>query len=194
MQTYKTISSDIGQVAHGVTTLVGKGTVFIPVGKRVIQEAYHVTGVSSYISAAHLLPRHIEVIMSSSFQRDKGCHLLKKGSFTESDIIWQTACRDGLYVLNMDTNTVPLTQSFALHSRYDSYQELHEIPGHFSSAQYQKIANTRNEISSLSKSITDSLDCISCLTVKMKKSSNQSSSIILLTRTKRFTFASRVPS
>lgn len=51
---YKKINPDVMQAAHGETTLNGRGTVFIPIGGEITQEAYYAPGFSSHIFAAHV--------------------------------------------------------------------------------------------------------------------------------------------
>lgn len=84
------ISPEILQATPGETTLIAKGTVILPIAGVIVQEAYYSFGFSSHIVAAHLLPDHFEVLMSSTISVEKGCYLLKKGSFRLQVIIWKT--------------------------------------------------------------------------------------------------------
>lgn len=81
------ISLEIVQTENGDNTLIGKGTVFLPIAGGIVQEAYHAPVFSSHISTAHPLSDYLEVVSKSTTSGRKICHLLKKGYFCLKDII-----------------------------------------------------------------------------------------------------------
>lgn len=71
-QTYKKINPEPLKAAHGETMMIGKETVFIPIGKGFNVHAYRVPAFSANIIAAHVLFEDFDVLLSSFVHGKKG--------------------------------------------------------------------------------------------------------------------------
>lgn len=86
--------------ADGESYLVGKGKIFLPIGKGIIIKALHAPHFSANIVACHLLSKTFNLLFTSKLSDNNGlksdrCKILKKGS--RSIIIQVVSCVDSLY-------------------------------------------------------------------------------------------------
>ena len=128
--------------------------------------AYHTPHFKSNILSVSELSNHFDVLFSSTFKSKKGCFIFKQGTH---DIVFETPCQDGLYILNAaQKDTQPRRALIAKHNP-SSEREWHNKTGHPSPDRYMKLSYIFLSVPSFSKTLMDRLVCIPCLTGKAKK-------------------------
>lgn len=96
---YEAISLESVSTTDGESYLVGKGTVFLPIGKGIIIKAYNAPYYSDKIVAIHLLSKTLNLLFTSELSdndkiKSDRCKILKKGS--RSIVIQVFPCVDSL--------------------------------------------------------------------------------------------------
>ena len=169
---YESITEAVVNTADGESRVVGKGLVNISLGSKIVATAYYAPGFKNHILATHLLSETYEVVFSSSLRPDKSCVMFKKGSYNVDDVTWETACVDGLYFASDAFESVgrPTQPTVNTVSRVDnSYPRWHSRLGHISSQKYKMLASSRDDVPVFENNIIDKLDCVPCLTAKLRK-------------------------
>ena len=180
-KTYESIDPiDVG-TADGSSYVVGKGIVTIQLDVEVEVEAYHAPSFQSHILATNLLSEMYEVIFSSSINDRKACYLCKLGSLDVTDIVWETPCVNGTYNATNPIKKIskkPTVAANQVKVSHDNYARWHAIVGHVSSDRYQKLSAVAQDVPNFPRTLTDSHQCVPCLTAKMKKAPVRSSTSV----------------
>lgn len=174
---YESISTESVSTADGESYLIGKGTVFPPIGKGIIMEAYHAPHFSANIVANSLLSKMFNLFFTSEgassdnqLNSDR-CEILKKGS--RSDIVQVVPCINGLYTIKDVANREESQKKHAKMSRTNcsanAFTEWHNKMGHISVQRYEQLSEICTDVPMFDIRILKQHEYMPCFTGKVKK-------------------------
>lgn len=169
---YENIDQETVEAANGTSLLLGKGIVWISVNGGMHVEAFHAPHFRSNIVAVGVLSEDFDVLFSSSFKYFHGYFMLPQGSSNPVDVIWETSCSDGLYIMNLrdssqDTQDSP-TPSCSNVSK-PSALEWHRKTGHPSTQRYRPLSKVFPDVPEFSTTVLNNTTCVPCLRSKIKR-------------------------
>ena len=168
-ENYETLSEEPVRGAAGITKIVGKGMVHIPIGKGFYVEAYHAPEFSSNILSVRLLQKDFEVLFSESLKGYPACYLMEKGSHK---IRAEFPLKRGLYPVSMNCYKY---QALAINIKENPIDEWHRILGHPNPARQYALSKMENDVPQFQRASLFEHQCVPCMTAKFERSKIHSS-------------------
>ena len=161
------------KAAAGTTTIVGRGTVQLPIG--LIVQALHAPMFSSNILAVRLLSKTFEILFSSTIRGYEACFFIKQGTL---DVLHEFRAHDGLYPMSMKQIEGQGTR-FALNAKKkatnDDVEEWHRKLGHIHPDRYFKLSEYTNDVPKFDRELLKKHQCVPCITAKLRRATIPSS-------------------
>ena len=153
------------KAAAGVTTIVIKGTVRMPVQGGMIVEAYHAPMYSSNILSVNLLSRTFEVLFSTTIRGYEACYFLMQNSMK---VMYEFRMNDGYYPMDMlegdGHNHASKMVSDARENDKDSdLATWHRQLVHISADRYFKLSEYDNDVPKFDRELPRKHQYIPCI-------------------------------
>ena len=100
---YTKVNEEPEQGATGITKIVVKGFVKLPIEDEILVEAYHAPTFSSNILSVALLNYRYEVVFTKCIRSYPACFLMRKKT---SEIVTEFTLKIGLYPISLPSITL----------------------------------------------------------------------------------------
>jgi len=165
---YKRIAPREVQAASAISTLVGKGNVWIPIGNGIKDESFHAPHLSSNIQSVGLLSSEYIVSFTDCIKPYNACFLMEKGSWR---ILMEAPRENGLYALRPpNSRTRAALTAAASPLKKDLPLEWHCRTGHLGADRYLQLSNQISSVPTFDRSILSQVQCVPCIQGKAKRS------------------------